>query len=84
MATKKLNKITDIKSLEDLRQLKLKKKYEVDLKRLELQSSLIRVQMHLDPDNIKETIVTEARFYAQDLAVKYLPGFVLNFFLKNK
>ena len=83
MATRKLNKITDVKSLEDLRQLKLKKKYEVDLKRLELQSSLIRVQMHLDPENIKETIVNEARFYAQDLAVKYLPTFLLRMFNKK-
>ena len=80
MAIKKLNNISDIKTIEDLKQLKLKKKYEVDLKRLELHSSLIRVQMNLDPENIKQTLVEEARFYMQDFAIKYMPSFLFKFF----
>lgn len=82
MAIKKLNNISDIKTIEDLRQLKLKKKYEVELKRLEVQSSLVRVQMNLDPENIKKTLIDESRFYLQEFAMKYMPSFLFKFFRK--
>ena len=80
MKKARLNKISEIKSLDDLKSFKMKRKYELELKKLEAHSSLILVQMNLQPDSIKETIMTEARWYSQDLLMKYVPSFVLNMF----
>ena len=82
MGGKKINRISDIKTLEQLKELKMRKKFEVELKRLELQSSFIRVQMNFDPDRLKETFLTETKGYFQNLAVQYLPDFLLNYFRK--
>lgn len=82
MGFKKIKNISDIKSLEDLNQLKLKKKYEMELKRLELQSSVIQMQMRMDPESIKETLIDEGKNYLQTLAIKWLPSFVWKFLNK--
>jgi len=83
MAKLRIKNISEIKTVDDLNHLKLKKKYELDLKKLELNASLIRVQMELDPENIKQTIFVEAQIFAQGVAMKYVPSFVLNFFSKR-
>ena len=80
MKKARLNKISEIKSVEELKNIKLKRKYELELKKLEVNASLIHLQMNLNPDSIKETILTEARWYGQDLLMRYVPGFVLNMF----
>lgn len=82
MGFKKIKNISDIKSLEDLNQLKLKKKYEMELKKLELQSSVIQMQMRMDPESIKETLMDEGKNYLQTLAIKWLPSFVWKFLNK--
>ena len=82
MAIKRINEIKDIKTLEDLNHLKMKKKYEMELKKLEFKSSVIRLQMNLSPEHIKETIVTEGQTYLKSMAVEFLPSFFLNLFKK--
>lgn len=82
MAIKRIKDIKDIKSLEDLNHLKMKKKYEIELKKLEFQSSVIRLQMNLSPDHIKETIVNEGQSYLKSMAMEFLPSFFLKFFRK--
>ena len=79
---KRIKLISDIKTLEDLNHLKLQKKYEKDLKKLELKSSLIQLQLELAPEKLKETIMNESQSYGERIAAKYLPSFLLRFFKK--
>lgn len=84
MANKRLKLISDIKTVEDLQRLKLEKKYNKDLKKLEFESSLIRLQMDLSPEAIKKTILAEGQSYLKKLAVGLMPVFLLNMFYKYK
>ena len=74
--------ISDVKTMEDLQRLKLEKKYTRDLKKLELQASLIQMQMELSPESIKETILEEGQSYLKRLASDFMPAIVLNLFRK--
>lgn len=80
MVSKRINRISDIKTLEELKEFKVRKRHEVELKKLEVQASLIRVQMNLDPERIKQTIIQEANNYLQNIALQYVPDFLLKFF----
>ncbi|MGB0390821.1 MAG: hypothetical protein ACPGRC_00470 [Salibacteraceae bacterium] len=82
MKKKNIKLIAEVKTLEDLNNLKLQKRYLKELKKLEFQSSLIQLQSNLSPENIKETLITESQSFAEGLAIKLLPSFILNFFRK--
>ncbi len=80
MVGKRVKLITDIKSVEDLRRLKLEKKYQMELKRLEFKASIIQLQMNLSPEKIKASVIEESQNLAQVYAARYLPSFLLKFF----
>lgn len=77
-----VQKISGIKTASDLRQLKLQKKYQKQLKELELKANLIDIQHQLDPENIKKSIFAEAQLVGARLATQYLPSFILKFLRK--
>jgi hypothetical protein len=79
MIKKRVKLISEIKSVDDLNRLKLEKKYEMQLKRLEFKASLIQLEMNLQPDKVKETLMSEGKSFGQRLAAKYIPSFLLNF-----
>lgn len=79
MIKKRVRLISEIKSVDDLNRLKMEKKYEMQLKKLEFKASLIQVQMNLQPDNVKETFREESKSFGQRLAAKYIPSFLLQF-----
>lgn len=79
MMKRRVKLISEIKSLDDLNRMKLEKKYEMQLKQLEFKASLIRVQMNLQPESIKDTFKEEGKSLGQRLATKYLPAFLLRF-----
>tara|TARA_R110002050_G_scaffold109799_5_gene221563 strand:+ start:8552 stop:8809 length:258 start_codon:yes stop_codon:yes gene_type:complete len=82
MSRRRIKMISDVKTMEDLQRLKLEKKYTRDLKKLELQASLIQMQMELSPESIKETILEEGQSYLKRLASDFMPAIVLNLFRK--
>lgn len=82
MGSKNVKLISEIKNLEDLNKLKLEKRYTKELKKLELQASLTKLQSNLSPEKIKETITYESQNFIQDLAVKLLPSFILKMLRK--
>jgi hypothetical protein len=82
MNKRRVKLISEIKSLKDLSQLKMQKRYERDLKKLEFKASLIQLELNLSPGNIKEAVVEESKNYFQDLVLKLLPSFFLKFFEK--
>ena len=82
MIDKRVKLITDIKSVDDLRRLKIEKRHALELKKLELKASLIQLQMYVSPEGIKEMVVEESQSLAQSLAAKYLPSFLLDVFNK--
>lgn len=79
---KELTTISGIKTADDLRQLKLQKKYQKQLKELELKANLIDIQHQLKPENIKKTIFAEVQMVGVRIAAKYLPAFLLNLLKK--
>lgn len=76
---KRLTNISGIKTAHDLRQLKLQKKYQKELKELELKANLIDIQHQLNPENIKQTLFEEAQTIGARFAAKILPSFLLKF-----
>ena len=80
MIDKRVKLITDIKSVEDLRRLKIEKKHQMELKRLEFKASIIQLQINLSPESIKATVIEESQGLAQLYAARYLPSFLLKFF----
>lgn len=83
MIKKRIKLISDIKTVEDLQRLKLELKYKKDLKKMELQASIIQLESELSPEAIKQTFVFESQSYFKRMAVNYLPSFVLNFLYKS-
>lgn len=79
---KELTTISSIKTADDLRQLKLQKKYQKQLKELELKANFIEIQHQLNPETIKKSIFAEAQLVGARLAAKYLPSFLLKFLKK--
>lgn len=77
---KKLKQLTEVKTLEELNHLKLQKRYMKDLKKIEFESSWAHMNRNLSAEKISETLTEEAQGYAQQLALKYLPYFLLRFF----
>ena len=67
-------------TLDDLNYLKLKKGYEMQLKKVELQSSMVRLQMNFSPDQLKQTLREESSSILNDLVAKYVPSVLLRFF----
>ena len=84
MIKKRIKLISDIKSVQDLQRLKLELKYKKDLKRLELQASIIQLESELSPEVIKQTLLFEGQSYLKRMAVNYLPTFVFNFLNKRR
>jgi hypothetical protein len=75
--SKPINSISEVKSADDLRQLKLQRKYQKQLKELELKANFIEIQHQLNPDNIKKSIFAEAQMMGARLSARYLPSFLL-------
>ena len=80
MSKKKLTAIADVSSLKDLKELKLRKKYEKQLHTLELKANIIQVQRELNPEVLKETLVQEGQNALQGLLLKFTPSFLMKFF----
>jgi len=83
MIKKRLKLISDIKTVDDLQRLKLEKKYNRDLKKLELKASLIQLEANLSPEAIKDTLLFEGQSYVKQMALNYLPTFMYKMFNKN-
>ena len=84
MVKRRIKLISDIKTVDDLKRLKLELKYKKDIKKLELQSSFIQLESELSPEGLKQTFISEGQLYIKNMAATYLPSFVLNFINKRR
>lgn len=82
MPRRKLNFVTDIKSEKDLKLVKLQKKYALDVKKIELEASLLHMKMNLSPENIKDTLVEEGQSFLRRNLGNIVPSILSRLFKK--
>lgn len=80
MKPKKIKNLSQIKTVEDLKLLKLERKYQLELKRMEFHFHVLQLSNMMNLENIKNEIVSKGKSLLFGVISDFAPSFLVKMF----